>query len=519
MKGFDLMKPDGVAALLAGFAVLGTVLGMVVRGWSSVKNFLASIFRFVVVEIHLDGDQTSQAVLAYLVQNYKRSRFHEKTYGGKHEWFRDGRFGHVAYEHFGKHAIMFWVKTGKWAISQRPLWFSASPEKPDEKQVSVCWGARPTPIIRSSVFCLRGTVDVDTIVANASRARNELYWANGISAHKRFFIRKIPNAAETYDHKFSAGTTLAWYYEGVYRLLAHTPNDLGRSSATPDREIDKLFFPDHVLSLIHEIELWRGLREWYLERGIPWKRGWLLYGPPGTGKSAIVRAVAHDMDMPLFAYSLGCMLNEDLERSWAEMQAHIPCVALFEDFDNVFHARENVYGKPNLSDLIASAGAKGGGDSTAAEPAVNTGRLSFDCFLNCLDGVEKSNGVFTVITTNHVDVLDPALGKPVPKADGGIDLVSTRPGRIDKAIELGYMLNSDKLKLAQRILFDNERGLAEIRRQIEREPDRKETPAQFQERCTQLALDMLWAQRKHAHRGNGHAHGNGRIAISSVVRR
>jgi SpoVK/Ycf46/Vps4 family AAA+-type ATPase len=223
------------------------------------------------------------------------------------------------------------------------------------------------------------------------------------------------------------------------------------------------------------------------------------------------------MDMPLFAYSLGCMLNEDLERSWAEMQAHIPCVALFEDFDNVFHARENVYGKPNLSDLIASAGAKGGGDSTAAEPAVNTGRLSFDCFLNCLDGVEKSNGVFTVITTNYVDVLDPALGKPVPKADGGIDLVSTRPGRIDKAIELGYMLNSDKLKLAQRILFDNERGLAEIHSQIERDPDRKETPAQFQERCTQLALDMLWAQRQHAHRGNGHAHGNGRILLPSVV--
>ena len=41
---------------------------------------------------------------------------------------------------------------------------------------------------------------------------------------------------------------------------------------------------------------------------------------------------------------------------------------------------------------------------------LNTGRLRFDCLLNCLDGVEKYNGIFTVITTNHIDKLEPAPG-------------------------------------------------------------------------------------------------------------
>jgi hypothetical protein len=97
-----------------------------------------------------------------------------------------------------------------------------------------------------------------------------------------------------------------------------------------------------------------------------------------------------------------------------------------------------------------------------------------------------------VITTNHIDKLDPALGRPRPREDGTVEFISTRPGRIDKAIELGYMADADKLRLARRVFFDNDEGYQRIARLVEQEPDRKETPAQFQERCAQLALDLLW---------------------------
>lgn len=41
----------------------------------------------------------------------------------------------------------------------------------------------------------------------------------------------------------------------------------------------------------------------YCERGIPYRRGYLLYGPPGTGKSSIISALAGH-----YGYSI-CMLS------------------------------------------------------------------------------------------------------------------------------------------------------------------------------------------------------------------
>lgn len=488
------MKMELVAPILAGFAILGTVLGMVLRGWSSIKGFAVSLFRLVVTQVHLQDDATAQAVLAHLVRNYRRSTLGEKTFGGKHESFRDGKFGHVPFEFFGGHRVMFW-------IGRAPLWFNVTAEKVEGTSV-IYWGGKPKANMKASISYLRGTVDVEAIVAAASNDRNSLYWANGMAEHKRFFIKRIPDPTEAGLQRYSAGTSLAWYQEGLYRLLTHSPDQLGKGTSplSPGRSTDKLYFPDHVRKLIREVEMWRKLRDWYMERDIPWKRGWVLYGPPGTGKSAITRAIAEDLDMPLFVYSLGQMLNEDLERSWAEMQAHVPCIALFEDFDNVFHGRENVYGKPNLADVVAATASGSGGASAPAaannngnqSSVLNTGKLSFDCLLNCLDGVEKSNGIFTVITTNHIDKLDAALGRPRRKPDGTSEFISTRPGRIDKAIELGYMADADKVKLARRIFFDNEAGYRQMCRLIDLEPNRQESPAQFQERCAQIALEMLW---------------------------
>ena len=60
------IKVESIAPLLAGFAILGTVLGMVLRGWSGIKGFInRPSFRLVVTQVHLLDDATSQAVLAH----------------------------------------------------------------------------------------------------------------------------------------------------------------------------------------------------------------------------------------------------------------------------------------------------------------------------------------------------------------------------------------------------------------------------------------------------------------------
>jgi hypothetical protein len=82
-----------------------------------------------------------------------------------------------------------------------------------------------------------------------------------------------------------------------------------------------------------------------------------------------------------------------------------------------------------------------------------------------------------------------------------VELISTRPGRIDKAVELSYMEPTDKKQLARRILGEYEEEYLRMLAFIERFPDLQETPAQFQERCAQVALARFWeeqqAERRH----------------------
>src|SRR5262245_18100780 len=85
------MKLETIAPLLAGFAVLGTVFGVVLRGWTSIKGLINSVFRIVLTQVHTQVEATSQAVLAHLIRKYKRSTMCEKTFGGRHESFRDGK--------------------------------------------------------------------------------------------------------------------------------------------------------------------------------------------------------------------------------------------------------------------------------------------------------------------------------------------------------------------------------------------------------------------------------------------
>jgi SpoVK/Ycf46/Vps4 family AAA+-type ATPase len=175
----------------------------------------------------------------------------------------------------------------------------------------------------------------------------------------------------------------------------------------------------------------------------------------------------------------------------------VPCIALIEDIDNVFHGRENVARKnagfammmpqPRRDD---DDGDGGRGRGMLAPP------LTFDCLLNCLDGVERSDGIFTIVTTNDITKIDPALGQPRQLPDGAVEFISTRPGRIDKAVELGFMEPGDKKKMAKRILGAYEQDYLAMLEFIDRYPELQETPAQFQERCAQVALQCFWREQE-----------------------
>ncbi|KAI1484372.1 BCS1 N terminal-domain-containing protein [Biscogniauxia mediterranea] len=155
-------------------------------------------------------------------------------------------------------------------------------------------------------------------------------------------------------------------------------------------------------------------QRWYANRGIPYRRGYLLYGPPGTGKSSLSLALAGYFKMRIYIVSLNSMLatEETLSTLFSELPRR--CVVLLEDIDTagLTHTREEE-SKDSEDENKKSSGRND-------NEKERIGRLSLSGLLNVLDGVASQEGRVLIMTTNHIDKLDRAL---------------IRPGRVDMMVK------------------------------------------------------------------------------------
>ncbi len=281
--------------LLAGSAVIGLIAGF----WGRIKTVAWKFFNLFVQQVELIDDITATAVVGHLIKNYPRSRLYEKTYGAAYEHTQDNRYGLIPYEMFGKRDIIFW--NGWFPF----LFTTGKGGAPAPGQTATAGNQERSP---AKITFIRRTVDVESIIKGACDERNAAAW-NVDYHHKkrvrRFFIRHIPAVAAGKTGAAAAGTAgLAWYQQNHFRLLQHTIEQLGKRVTASKSPLEDLIFPQRIKDLIREILLWRNNKDWYQDRGIPWKRGWLCYGPPGTGKTALARAFAEELDMPIFVYNL-----------------------------------------------------------------------------------------------------------------------------------------------------------------------------------------------------------------------
>jgi hypothetical protein len=212
-----------------------------------------------------------------------------------------------------------------------------------------------------------------------------------------------------------------------------------------------LFFDQPVHDLINEMKRWFKQREWYEERGIPWRFGVLLHGPGGTGKSSLAKVVAQTLGIPLQQFYLNTLTDREFMDNWDRMPT--PCVVALEDFDTVFHGRE---------------------------PVTVHKSLSFECVLNKISGISSVNGVCLMVNTNHIEHIDPALGQIDENGR------PTRPGRIDRILELRYSSPKVQRDLAEYVLGGWASDLVETA--IAQGGDGI-TAAQFQSLCIQMALE------------------------------
>ncbi len=206
---------------------------------------------------------------------------------------------------------------------------------------------------------------------------------------------------------------------------------------------------------VQVIKDWYNRRDWFIERNIPWRRGLGVYGPGGTGKSSLARAFGQLFKIPVYQFFLNTMSDQEFIEFWNDMNT--PCIALFEDFDNVFHGRT---------------------------PCNPESRLNFDTILNCVSGIETSSGVLLMLTTNKIETIDPALG-----VESDNTSVSTRTGRLDKMIFLGPMNATNRRKMIAGILRD----WPELIDDAVKATDGM-TPPQTQEYSVKIALDVIHKQ-------------------------
>ena len=234
----------------------------------------------------------------------------------------------------------------------------------------------------------------------------------------------------------------------------HT-RDAYAQSINRNKEVDvfeHLFYPRNIMECRSRALKWFKNKHWYEQRNLQWKLGMMFHGVGGTGKSEFSRAIAKDLKIPIYQYFLNTLSDQEFMNEWEDMST--PCIALFEDFDNVFHLRQAV--KPQSA-------------------------LTFDCVLNQISGVNSKSGVLLIITTNDISKVDHAIG--VQASEDGL---SSRPGRIDIVREFKHMDDECRLGMIKQIVIDWPEAHQHL---VEKTKDM--TAAQVQETCVQFALSKM----------------------------
>ena len=143
------------------------------------------------------------------------------------------------------------------------------------------------------------------------------------------------------------------------------------------------------------------------------KRGLLLYGPPGVGKTHSVRYLTGQLEgvtvIELSGESLGL-----IETACSVARTLQPSMIVVEDVDLIAEEREHFGSSPVLFQL-----------------------------LNEMDGLAEDVDVVFLLTTNRVEILEPAL--------------AARPGRVDQAVAM-ELPDAD----ARRRLFELYRGALQV---------------------------------------------------------
>jgi chaperone BCS1 len=177
--------------------------------------------------------------------------------------------------------------------------------------------------------------------------------------------------------------------------------------------------PGQKERILSDLNWFSMAKDWYVERGIPYRRGYLFSGPPGTGKTSAVLAIASHLKRQVCVLNLGSVEDDDSLFS-AIADAPPEAIILIEDIDCA---------------VSAQGREKREGDEDKARGGVTKAGL-----LNALDGITTPDGRIFIMTTNYPERLDAAL---------------IRPGRADVREEFEWLEPAEQKLMGTRFYGEN----------------------------------------------------------------
>lgn len=229
-------------------------------------------------------------------------------------------------------------------------------------------------------------------------------------AHREIFETLFAEAHDLAKHEKEGKTTIFTSRMTEWQQFGHPKRK---------RPLDSVVLETGVKeNIVNDVRNFLSARNWYLDRGIPYRRGYLLYGPPGTGKSSFIEALAGELDFNIAMLHLSQRgLTDDL---LYHLLSVVPprTIVLLEDADAAFTNRRQ-----------------------SDEHGYRGGTVTFSGLLNALDGVVSAEERIIFLTTNHVERMDEAL---------------VRPGRVDMTIRLGEATEAQVKQMWDRFYSDQD---------------------------------------------------------------